>query len=101
MGTEPTGISRISKFFADRDHTLQTDALVRRQQYRLTLACGADVAGSYVLQLAVLTAAKIASRCFPGAVTVTMSDNARDAPLLLWPWLGRTFGQELANSIAN
>ena len=45
---------------------------------------------SYTLQLAVLTAASIAFRCFPGAVRAVVSPELAEAPLLLWPWLKLT-----------
>jgi hypothetical protein len=92
-------LSRISKLFVDHDQSAPADALARRQAYAVTLKCGADVASSYTLQLAVLTAANIASRCFPGAVRVALSDGVRDAPLLLWPWMRRTFGEQLWNLV--
>jgi len=51
------------------------------------------VASSYTLQLAVLTAASIACRCFPGAVRSVFSPKLAEAPLLLWPWLRMSFGE--------
>jgi len=51
------------------------------------------------LQLAVLTAANIASRCFPSAVKVALPPGLADAPLLLWPSLPKTFGQALAEPL--
>ncbi|HUN96099.1 MAG TPA: hypothetical protein VMU69_07650 [Bradyrhizobium sp.] len=47
------------------------------------------------MQLAVLTAARIASRCFPGAVRVAVSPNLAQAPLLAGPPDNTTFGQSL------
>jgi hypothetical protein len=47
------------------------------------------------LQLAVLTAGSIASRCFPGAVRVSLDPKTAEAPLLLWPSLSLTIGQTL------
>lgn len=95
---EPADIrlSRISKLFLDRDQTTLEQALARRQRHAVTLCCGLDVAPSYTLQLAVLTAANIASRCFPNAVRVALPPSLADAPLLLWPSLQQTFGQALA-----
>jgi hypothetical protein len=65
----------------------------------VTLVCGRDVAGSYVLQLAVLTAAGLANRCFPSAVRIAVDQRLTDAPCLLWPVLGLTFGQALAGLV--
>lgn len=91
--------SRISKLLVDRDETDVEAALERRRRYRVTLCCGGDVAQSYTLQLAVLTAANIAVRCFPGAVRVSLEAGLADAPLLLWPHLKWTFGQALASIV--
>ena len=51
----------------------------------MTLVCGPDVAASYMLQLSVLTAAKISERCFPGAVRVALPAKVHGAATLLWP----------------
>ncbi len=61
----------------------------------MTLLCGDDVAGSAILQVAVLTAASIAIRCFPGAVRAAVPAKLAEAPLLLWPQLKLTFGEAL------
>lgn len=89
-------LSRISKLLIDRDQASPDAILAKRQAFGVTLACGDDVATSYVLQLAVLTAASIAVRCFPGAVRVAYSPKLAEAPLLVWPWLDLTFGGALA-----
>jgi len=91
--------SRISKLLVDRDETTIEAALERRQHYKVTLWCGGDVAQSYTLQLAVLTAANIATRCFPGAVRIALKPSLAEAPLLLWPCLGWTFEQALTSII--
>lgn len=91
----PARLSRISKLFVDRDEIAIEDALVRRQQHTIVLHCGGDIAQSYTLQLAVLTAANIASRCFPGAVRIALEPIVAEAPLLVWPSLQETFGQAL------
>lgn len=96
MGAFDSEISRISKLLIDQEQAEADAVLARRQAYAVALCCGDDVAGSYTLQLAVLTAAAIASRCFPGAVRSSMSPRLANAPLLIWPWLGLTFGQALA-----
>ena len=63
------------------------DGLRKRQQFGVTLVCGGDVSDSYMRQLCVLTAAKIATRCFPGAVRVVLPAGADGAALLLWPYM--------------
>jgi molybdopterin/thiamine biosynthesis adenylyltransferase len=95
MGAIDLELSRISKLFVDRDQTTTDAALARRQEFAVTLLCGDDVAGSYTLQLALLTAASIAVRCFPGAVRAVVPVKLADAPLLIWPQLKLTFGQAL------
>jgi hypothetical protein len=88
-------LSRISKLFLDRDEATTEAALVRRQQFPVTLLCGEDVADSYTLQLSVLTAGSIAARCFPGTVRARIPAHLDNAPLLIWPRLKSTFGQAL------
>jgi hypothetical protein len=95
MGAFDFELSRISKLFVDRDQTSAEAALARRKEYTVTLLCGEDVAASYTLQLAVLTAASIAVRCFPGAVRVVLGPKAAETPLLLWHSLNLTLGQAL------
>jgi hypothetical protein len=94
-------LSRISKLIIDRDQASPEAALARRQAFGVTLCCGDDVAGSYTLQLAVLTAASIAVRCFPGAVRVAFSPALAEAPLLLWPCLNLTFGGAVAEIVGS
>src|SRR6266403_77702 len=95
MGALDFELSRISKFLIDRDQDSAETALARRQSFAVTLLCGDNVAGSYGLQLAVLTAASIAIRCFPGVVKAAVSQKLANAPLLLWPSLQLTFGGAL------
>ena len=89
-------LSRISKLLVDRDQASDDEALARRQKIAVALCCGDDVASSYTLQLAVLTAASIANRCFPGAVRAAISPHLAAAPLRLWPWRKLTFGDAIA-----
>ena len=85
MSDENPNLSRISKLFADRDSLPTEEGLRRRQQFAVTLVAGTDVAASYMLQLSVVTAAKIAVRCFPGAVCVALPAPVDSASTLLWP----------------
>ena len=77
MGALDLELSRISKLFVDRDQASTESALARRQEFAVTLLCGDDVAGLATLQVAVLTAASIAIRCFPGAVRAASRRNWR------------------------
>jgi hypothetical protein len=95
MGALDLELSRISKLLVDRDRASAEAALARRKGYAVTLLCGEDVASSYTLQLAVLTAASIAARCFPGAVKAIVDPKAAEAPLLVWRWLKLAFGVAL------
>src|SRR6266478_9951234 len=99
MSNSDLQLSRISKLFVDRDQANVETALARRKGYSLTLHCGEDVAASYTLQLAVLTAAGIATRCFPGAVQISLRPKTAEAPLLLWPSLKLTFGSALRDLV--
>lgn len=98
--TSKMRLSRISKVFVDGGDVSAADALARRRQHRIVLKCGADVAQSRTLQLAVLTAANIASRCFPGAPQFSLDAGLADAPLLVWPQLKTTFGAALTEIVA-
>ena len=99
MITPDVRISRISKLLVDRDETAIETALERRRRYVVTLRCGDDLTQSYTLQLAVLTAANIAVRCFPDAVRIALGQHLAEAPLLLWPSLKQTFGQAMISII--
>src|SRR5258708_7789083 len=93
-------LSRISKFFVDRDQTTADEALARSRDFGVTLVCGADVSRSYVLQLAVMTAVSLANRCFPGAVRIVLDQKLADSPLLVWPTVGVTFEETLTRLAA-
>jgi hypothetical protein len=101
MDSSDIRLSRISKLFLDRDQTTLEEALARRQRHAVTLRCGPDVGHSYTLQLAVLTAANVASRCFPNAVRAALPSSLADAPLLLWPSPLQTFGQAVAATLGS
>ena len=80
-------LSRISKLFADRDSLPTQEGLKKRKQFEVTLVCGPDVLDSYMLQLCVITAAEIATRCFPDAVRIVLPEQNEKVELLLWPGL--------------
>ena len=71
----PDEFSRISKLFLDRDEELPEQSLARRARQRIIVVCGADVAHSYTLQLALLTVAKTANRCFPNGFRVILDKS--------------------------
>ena len=94
-------LSRISKLFVDRLEMTTEEAHARRKLHGITLRCGPGVEHSRTLQLAVLTAANIANRCFPGAIKVVLEHGLEDAPLLLWPSLEQTFGESLTRILGS
>ena len=94
------GLSRISKLFLDRDDIPISQVLANRRSQAIWLICGSDVGGSDTLQLAVLTAAAVGARCFPGAVRVVLPEQLAESRLLLWPALGLRFGEALSRSAA-
>lgn len=60
------------------------------------MACGTDIADSYTLQLALLTAANLANRCFPGAIRVQIDERAASSLALVFPSTDFTLGRALA-----
>lgn len=99
MNESSITLSRISKLLVDGGGLSTQEALARREKYAITLKCGADVAHSRTLQIAVLTAANIACRCFPGAVKVLLEPGLADARLLVWPRIGVTLGSALTGVV--
>jgi hypothetical protein len=89
-------LSRISKLLVDRDALSVREAQDRREQFAVTLWCGTDVGHSRTLQVAVLTAASVACRCFPGAVKVVLDQGVADSKLLLRPLIQESLVSALA-----
>ena len=80
---DPDRFSRISKIFVDRDEEHPEASLTRREQQRVVLVCGPDVARSYTLQLAILSAAMIANRCFPNGVRIVIDKSLEESATLV------------------
>jgi hypothetical protein len=99
MDTSNIVLSRISKLFVDSSAVSTHEALGRRKRFVINLRCGADVEQSRTLQLALLTAANIAARCFPGAVRVVLEGALGDARLRPWPSLAGGLGSVLADIV--
>ena len=91
-------LSRISKLLVDSDEVSVGEAQARREQFAVTLRCGPDIGQSRTLQVAVLTAASIATRCFPGAVRVVL-DEAVGANTVLTPLIQCSFAAALAELV--
>ena len=96
-GANSMHFSRISKLLVDRDDLSIKDALAFRKGQKVALVCGPDVGGSYTLQVAVLTAAALIERCFPGAMRVVLDDRLAASPLLPWRSMDLTFEQALTH----
>ena len=92
-------LSRISKLFVDRDGMTVDEARAHRAACGIALVCGRDVSESYGLQTAVITAAGLAARCFPGAVRVVLDSRVASSPLRLWPTRRVTLGEALAATV--
>ncbi len=92
---DPDEFSRISKFFLDRDQETPEQSLARRALQRVVVVCGADVAHSYTLQLALLTVAKTANRCFPNGVRVIIDKSLEKSHFLTVQFSSRTLMREL------
>lgn len=89
-------ISRISKLWTDRSNEDPREVSERRQQITVSIMCGRDVETSYTQQVALLTAAAVGARCFPGGLRFIADASVLDAPLLPWPGTGLTIGSALA-----
>ena len=92
MLTDVGSLNRIEKLLIDRDNLTLQEAADRLCSFHVILACGPEVAHSATFQAAVLTAANIASHCFPGRVRVHADC---DAPLLIRWSRGSTFAEAL------
>ncbi|HEY9156816.1 hypothetical protein [Candidatus Binatus sp.] len=99
--TNPEEFSRISKLFVDKDQEDPDRSLVRRRRQRVTLACGSGIEHSFTLQLALLTAANIANRCFPGGVRIDIDERGIGSRLLICPTADETLGRALASLLGH
>lgn len=90
-------LSRISKLLIDAGQATADEAKALREDFAITLRCGPDVAQSRTLQTAVLTAAGIAARCFPGAVTVALDPSLSERRIALRPLAEESFTASLAD----
>lgn len=93
-------LSRISKLLVDRDGIAPDRALEQRQRFGVRLVLGFDVASSASLQLAALTAAALAHRCFPGGVRVACAPDVLAAVSLV-PHARATLGQALGELLGD
>lgn len=99
MKRNPMKLSRVSKLLVDADQLTAGEAQARRERFPVMLRCGLDVGHSRTLQAAVLTAAAIATRCFPGAVKVVMDEYSAGSNRLLRPLAEGSFAAALADLV--
>jgi len=99
MGRREMKLSRISKLLVDSEELSVSEVQARRERFAVTLLCGPDVGRSRTSQLAVLTAASIATRCFPGAVKVILDKALAGSDLVLPPLIQGSLAAELADLI--
>jgi len=92
-------LSRISKLLIDAGLATADEAQARREDFAVTLRCGPDVARSRRLQVAVMTAASIAVRCFPRAVTVVLDPSLSNSQIALRPLADESFTSSLAGLV--
>ncbi|MDV4179771.1 hypothetical protein R1521_14780 [Rhizobium brockwellii] len=92
-------VSRISKLLIDRNGEDPGSVLMRRRKFTVTLRLGDDVGGSRSLQLAALTAARLANWCFPGAVHVDAPASVLDARALVGAPKSTSLGIALAREL--
>lgn len=90
---KPIDLSRIDKLWLDRDGLDPAAARAARAAATAHITVGADVAASYGLQVALLTAVNLAAKCFAAPVVVDMPDGVWEAALLVRLGLAPTVGQ--------
>ena len=77
----PDTFSRVQKLLVDRDGVDPATVRELLRSRTVTLVCGAEVGSSPTFQAAVLTAANVAGRCFPGTVRLDLVGG--DLPLCI------------------
>jgi len=88
--------SRLDKLLMDRDGTDPREAGCKRAARGLDIVVGGDVAASYVLQLALLTAVNLGVKCFAHARVHAASAGVWSAPCWV-PWSGSpTLGEAVS-----
>jgi molybdopterin/thiamine biosynthesis adenylyltransferase len=99
MNRRKMKLSRISKLLVDSDELSVAEAQAQRERFAVTFRCGPDVRQSRTLQLAVLTAASIATRCFPDAVKVELDEAVTGSEIFLPPLIQGSFAAALADLV--
>jgi len=99
MNRRKMNLSRISKLLVDTDEMPVAEAQARRERFTVTLQCGPDICQSRTLMLSFLTAATIASRCFPGAVKVVLDRAVAESNIALLPLIKVSFAAALTDIV--
>ena len=73
----PDAFSRIDKLLLDRDVLDPVESRRRRAELGFSIVVGNDVARSYDLQLALLTAVNLGARCFAGNFLFSTGPNSQ------------------------
>lgn len=95
MIISPDELSRIDKLFLDRDAADPVEARKRRAEHGLAIVAGDDVAASYDLQLALVTAVNLGVRAFAGKCTVYLPRELSEAANKVRAAEGRSIGEAL------
>jgi len=88
-------LSRIDKLLLDRDAVDPDEARRRRAEHGLAIVAGDDVAASYDLQLALMTAVNLGVRVFAGKCTVHLPSQLSEAANKIRAAEGRSIGEAL------
>lgn len=88
-------LSRIDKLLLDRDAVDPVEARRRRAEHGLAIVAGHDVAASYDLQLALMTAVNLGVRAFAGKCTVYLPSHLSEAANKIRAAEGRSIGEAL------
>lgn len=88
----PETLSRIDKLFMDQRATSPLESQQHRAQHGLDLRVGSDVAASYGLQLALLTAINLGVKCFGGRATAHADATVWLSPCLVPNGTATTLG---------
>lgn len=92
---ETDSLSRIDKLFLDKGDIPLEEAIRRRTQHGIYMLAGTDLKESVGLQLALLTAVNLASKCFAQPAIVNANAEIFSYPCLVPAALSKTLGEAL------
>jgi hypothetical protein len=94
----PDTFGRIAKLLVDRDGASPEEVRERLARHRVALICGPEVVHSPTLQAAVLSAANIANRCFPGCVSLHLPGSHGRVRIRV-PWSSPCYLDEAVSQV--